>query len=144
MSACCCKRNGLWKKTVLFVAIALSATVVWSLIDRISPKDMTITSIDTNFVRIQIYMQEHRKAPPSLHDLPLRPGYADGTKDGWGNELQYSVDQDGVITLTSYGADGKYGGEGHNKDISRRYRTRNPDGSLNIDDKYWNIDAEIR
>jgi hypothetical protein len=43
----------------------------------------------------------------------------------------------------SLGADGKLGGDGLNKDIVQRYRTRNPDGSSNINDKNWIIDAEI-
>jgi hypothetical protein len=96
------------------------------------------------FVRIHMYMTQHRELPPSLTALPTRSGYANRTTDAWGREIQYAVDDEGVISLTSLGADGKPGGGGLNKDIVRRYRTRNPDGSSNIDDEYWIVNAEIR
>jgi hypothetical protein len=90
-----------------------------------------------------MYMVEHREVPPNLAALPTRQGYMNRITDAWGRELQYSVDDKGVITLMSLGADGKLGGDGLNKDIVQRYRTRNPDGSSNINDKNWIIDAEI-
>ena len=40
-------------------------------------------------------------------------------KDPWGNEYRYSAPgQSGAYDILSYGADGKEGGEGANKDIS--------------------------
>jgi hypothetical protein len=106
---------------------------------------MTFTSMDETLVRIDMYMKEHHgEPPPNLAVLPVRQGYMNRTTDGWGYELQYSVDAAGVITLASHGADGKPGGDGLNADIVRRYRTRNPDGSSCVDDEYWITNAEIR
>jgi hypothetical protein len=93
--------------------------------------------------RIQEYMQLHRQAPPALSAIPIVKELEVTTKDAWGRPLQYSVDRDGVITLTSFGGDGKPGGDGENADIVLRYRTRNADGSLNVDDKDWFHDAKI-
>jgi hypothetical protein len=115
-----------------------------SLVDRIPPDAMTRTAMGETFVRIQMYMKEHRELPPSLAVLPTRKGYANSTTDGWGRPLGYTADEKGVITLTSLGADGKPGGDGLDQDIIQRYRTRNPDGSLNVDDDNWIIRAEVK
>jgi hypothetical protein len=106
---------------------------------RISPEEMTETAIGETHVRIHLYMKEHREVPPNLSVLPQRKGYANRITDGWGRELHYSVDDKGIISLSSLGADGKPGGDGPNRDFVHRYETRNADGSLNIDDKFWAI-----
>jgi len=126
---------------VLFFALTPAAC---SFLPVIPPRDNTNTSMTETFVRIQMYMKEHGDPPASLAVLPIRKGYANSTTDGWGRQFQYSVDEKGTITLTSLGADGKPGGDGQNKDIVCRYRTRNPDGSSCVNDKYWILDAEIK
>ncbi|MGO9107934.1 MAG: type II secretion system protein GspG [Thermoguttaceae bacterium] len=88
-------------------------------------------------------MKEHRQAPPSLSVLPVDKGPYGKAVDGWGNDLGYSVDRDGVIILTSVGADGKPGGDGRDADIIMRYRTRNADGTLNVGDDAWIDNAKI-
>ena len=96
------------------------------------------------FVRIHMYMKEHGQPPPNLAFLPVRKGYMNRTTDGWGRELQYAVNLEGIISLTSLGADGRVGGDGPSADIVGRYRTRNPDGSSCIEDNLWMVNAEIR
>ncbi|MGA2255740.1 MAG: type II secretion system protein GspG [Thermoguttaceae bacterium] len=81
--------------------------------------------------------------PASLSVLPVDEGPYGKAVDGCGHDLQYSVDHDGVITLTSFGADGKPGGDGRDADIIMRYRTRNADGTLNVDDHAWIDNAKI-
>ena len=133
--------------TVRFRILLLVAALILgcaSFVDRIPPTDMTETSMTETIVRIEMYMKEHGEPPPNLAVLPTRKGYANSTTDGWGRELQYTVDKNGVISLTSLGADGKPGGDGLNKDIVHRYRTRNPDGSSCINEEYWLINAEIK
>lgn len=91
---------------------------------------------------IQDYMKNQRQAPPNLSVIrfedTLKP-----TIDEWDHPLQYSVDQNGVITLTSLGADGKPGGEGRDKDIIKRYRTKDADGNLIIFNDSWIHYGEI-
>jgi hypothetical protein len=128
---------------VLVGIIVLFAVVESSLVKRIPPEAMTLTAIGESQVRIHVYMLKHRDYPSSLADLPTREGYANCITDGWGYPLLYNVDDDGVISLTSLGQDGAVGGNGDNKDITRRYRTRNTDGKLNIDDEFWIVDSEI-
>jgi hypothetical protein len=109
----------------------------------IPPEAMTLTDVDGTMVRIHMYMLEHREYPPDLPVLPEREGYDDRIIDAWGRRLLYSVDDDGIISVSSLGRDGKPGGEGLDADIVRRNRTRNEDGSLNIDDECWIVTSEI-
>jgi hypothetical protein len=107
------------------------------------PQIQTRQNMYSTLARIQEYMQVHRHAPPSLSAIPIEKDLEVTTKDAWNRPIQYSVDRDAVITLASFGADGKPGGHGENADIVMRYRTRNADGSLNVDDKDWFHDAKI-
>lgn len=96
---------------------------------------MTDTAITETRVRIDMYMTANGKHPKDLSVLPIRQGYVNRTTDGWGRNLIYDVDNEGIISLISLGRDGKPGGEGDDADIGRYYRTRNKDGSLSIDDE---------
>ena len=69
-------------------------------------------------MRIQEYMKKHRQAPPNLAVLPEWEGF-NRTRDGWGHDIQYAVDKEGIVTLTSFGADGKPGGTGRDADIAQ-------------------------
>jgi hypothetical protein len=105
-----------------------------------SPGGVTLNEMRYTASRIQTYMEKHRQAPPTLSDLS-RDGSSETPVDGWGHEIQYSVDRDGVITLTSFGADGKP--DGRDADVVESYRTRNKDGTLNVDDEEWMSKARI-
>ena len=130
----------------LLVAVAVFVTLaVWvstSLLT-IPPYELTITAIGETHERIHEYMLTHRNYPVDLTLLPQRNGSVNRTTDGWGRPLIYSVDDAGVISLTSLGHDGELGGTGDDQDVTRRYRTRNADGTLNIDDDLWLIHSQI-
>ena len=134
----------------LFAAISLSAFALTgcpcpicldSLVDRISPVEATDTAISETFVRIDLYAKQHGTVPPSLNVLPEREGYANSITDGWGKPLLYEVSDDGRLTLTSYGKDGKPGGTGEDADISRSYYSKRPDGSLWVGSDMWIVEA---
>ena len=109
----------------------------------ITPVEMTLTAIGETFVRIAIYAENNKAVAPSLDVLPKRDGYANQTTDGWNRPLQYRVTEDGIITLTSFGADGKPGGNGENVDISQSYHSKRPDGSLWVGSPMWIVEAEV-
>jgi len=48
------------------------------------------------------------------------------------------------MTLTSYGKDGKPGGEGEDSDISESHWLRREDGSLWVGDEMWVVESEIK
>ena len=59
-------------------------------------------------------------APPGVSNWN-GPYWKDGSvpKDPWGNEYKYAIPgQHGAYDIISYGADGKEGGEGADKDIT--------------------------
>jgi hypothetical protein len=128
---------------IMLTVCALAVLIIPQLGDVIPPESQTYSAITGTADRIHLYMQRHHDVPTSLNVLK-REGYLTRTTDGWGRELLYSVDENGVITLTSLGADGKPGGKGPDKDVVRRYRTRNSNGSLNTGDPFWDENAEIK
>jgi hypothetical protein len=105
--------------------------------------DATKTAMGETFARITIYAETNKSVPQSLDILPRRAGYANKTTDGWNRPLQYDLSKDGIITLRSFGADGKPGGEGENEDISLSYHSKRPDGSLWVGSPMWIVEAEI-
>ena len=131
---------------ILLMGGAVGACMLMStfLAERIPPYDMTVNAMIETIVRAHMYMKEHREYPPSLAVLPKREGYANDIADGWDRELIYRVSDDGTIILTSLGEDGQPGGEGNDQDIVKKYRTKNQDGSWNIDDTFWIIYSEVR
>jgi len=92
-----------------------------SLVDVIPPKSQTIGAQVETAVRIGMYLEKDGKLPDSLASLPIREHYANRTSDGWGRPLIYQVDGDS-FTLTSYGRDGKPGGEGDDADELVKYK----------------------
>lgn len=139
--------NRAMRRRTRITSVVLTALAVCGcqlFVDFIPPRDMTNTSIIETTVRIHMYMTANGEYPTNLSVLPIRNGYANRTTDGWGRTLVYDVDDEGIISLESLGRDGKPGGEGDDADIIRRYRTRNKDGSLCVDDEMWIVDAEIR
>jgi len=112
-----------------------------SLVNTIPPENETLSAMNETIVRIHIYMKDKHMPPPNLATLPIRKDRMNSTRDGWGRELQYSIDDNGVITLMSYGPGGEHGDP--SKRIIQRYRTRNPDGTSCIDQKDWIVSAEI-
>ena len=121
-------------KAFFLSAAVVSAVVIasCSLVTTVTPHDMSLTAIGETHVRMHLYLREHRECPPSLAELPKRDGYMNRTTDGWNRPLLYSVDDSGIITLSSLGRDGVSGGTGDDRDITRRFRTRNADGTLNL------------
>ncbi len=129
------------------LGLALVAACGWWFVrywDVIPPYDMTMSAIGETLVRIDLYAESNKSIPSSLDVLPKRKGYANQTTDAWGRPLLYKVAADGDISLTSFGADGKPGGEGPDADISQSYRCRRPDGSLWVGSPTWISEAEIR
>lgn len=128
------------------VLILLSALLLQGcdLVHVITPVEMTHTAIGETFVRIDLYMKKEKHIPKSFADLPVRSGYANSTKDGWNRELDYSISEEGVLSLTSLGADGKLGGIGENQDITKRFKTKDEFGKSLIGNEFWLVTCELK
>ena len=109
----------------------------------ITPIEMTHTAIGETFYRVHLYGKQRRKVPDSFDVLPVREGYANKTTDGWDRKLILEIKDDKVMTITSYGKDGKPGGEGEDADISESHWLRKEDGSLWVGDEMWVVESKI-
>jgi hypothetical protein len=100
--------NASSRKIRLHVAILVLALApaCASLVNRISPQEVTDSAISETFVRIDLYLKKHGEPPANLAVLLTRDGYENRTTDAWGRKLQYTVGDEGIITLMSLGADG--------------------------------------
>ena len=56
------------------------------------------------------------------------PGYDNHTNDAWGYPFLYAIGDDGTVTLTSLGSDGKVGGTGDAADVSHCFIAKQADG----------------
>jgi general secretion pathway protein G len=82
---------------------------------------------------IETYLVNTNQFPSTLNDLILNPGIPGWTGpylkqsqllDPWDRPFIYKITAEGY-ELISYGADGKPGGEGYDKDISNKSQERN-------------------
>jgi hypothetical protein len=68
------------------------------------------------------------------------PGYDTETTDAWGRHLDYSIDDSGVITLRSLGADKHPGGNGDNRDLTGVFNSRDAQGNWQEELAKWEQD----
>jgi general secretion pathway protein G len=144
----CCK--GRFRIVLAIVAFIVPASVISMMKPPVlaaresqSPRRITVKTMRFTLDRIKDYMSEHGQVPGALSELPEIKGRYGKAIDGWGHDLQYSVDGKGAITLTSLGADGKPGGEGDDSDVVLHYRARTPDGKLDTDGDYSINNANV-
>ena len=126
------------------LTLMMTAFLVVSCVDRITPVESTKSAIGETFVRISIYAATNMTVPLSLDVLPKRDGYSNQITDGWGRPLEYRVTQDGIMTLTSLGRNGKPGGNGEDADMAESYFAKRPDGSLWVGSDMWIVEGRVR
>ena len=128
---------------LVFITFALTLGAS-SCLHIITPVEMTRTAMTEGVFRIELYFRQNGSLPPSLQVLPMREGYMNRIVDGWNRPLLYNVDKAGIITLKSFGRDGKPGGDDEDADIWKSYYSRRADGSLWIGaDELWIAKAEV-
>jgi hypothetical protein len=88
-------------------------------------KTTTEFSLDSCKSEIQRYTIKHNALP----------NYA--IKDCWGNPIRYSVDSNGMVTLSSYGKDNKPGGTESDTDYVGVYPSRQSDGRWSDESVQW-------
>jgi len=77
---------------VLAGVIIVSAILLFSCVDVVSPHDLTKTRILLTEQRIRLFWEKNAKLPPDLNNLPLLPDRDNETKDGWGRQLEYKTE----------------------------------------------------
>ena len=104
---------------------------------------ITLTAIGETHFRIHIFATQNNRLPTTLSQLAPRPGYANRVEDAWGQRLIYDVDEEGVISLGSFGRDGQRGGDGEDSDIIRRFRSFDESGAFIAGDDLWVVECEV-
>jgi hypothetical protein len=87
--------------------------------------------------RINLYAKEHGTVPSSLDVLTRTGEDVTWLTDRWGRPIVYSVSDEGRLTLTSFGRDGKPGGTEKDADMSSSLHTRFSDGTLWVGSPGW-------
>ncbi len=126
-----------------FCAVVAMALVGCEVETRVSPRDLTITSITACKHRIHLFAKAENRLPDSLEELPTRHGYLDSTDDGWGKPLLYQVSSDGTLSIRSLGADFQEGGIGNNQDLEIVMRWRDEDGNFIVKDPNWQVVSQL-
>lgn len=90
------------------------------------PGDKTYREMKDTFFRLGKFWNQSQRFPKTLAQLPLEKSIEDN-RDGWGRKFGYQPNQDGSITIWSYGRDAKPGGEGLDADyrLTQKYSGQN-------------------
>jgi len=111
-------------------AIVISIPVAYMLLfgEFVPANTQTALAMNNCKQRIQEYAIAHNELPKSLYDTKEITGSFNSNKDGWDNEILYSYDANGLVTLKSLGKDNKPGGTGKNEDIIGTYQSHQISG----------------
>ena len=110
------------------VFAAVLCLVVFLLADVIPPRNLTRTRLTILKQQILLFVCESNRLPADLAELPKPINSDNKTTDGWGNQIFYSYDTNGIVNLRSFGADGRPGGAGDAADIQISFPTKGNDG----------------
>ena len=116
---------------VLVVVVVGGLVALWwvrQFVTIIPPESLTYGSMHMIKRRILKFAYTHNQLPKTLDELPVIPEYSDRLTDAWAERILYRINDDGSITLTSYGKDGRPGGEGTNADMVGVFMSKTPNG----------------
>ena len=105
---------------------------------------ITRSTIEETRYRIYLFAAKNGKLPQRLSELPERDGYNNRMADLWERQLIYEVDDAGIISLVSYGRDGKLGGTSEDTDIIYRYRSHDEKGEFIVGYDGWLTTGRIK
>jgi type II secretory pathway pseudopilin PulG len=81
-------------------------------------QDVTVSRIRAAMIAILEYCSEQNgQPPPSIESAVQGERLPDIAHDAWGNHFHYSVKQGNIFTISSWGRDGKQGGDGLSQDL---------------------------
>jgi hypothetical protein len=130
-------RKSIW---LLLIGTLALVGVAMLFVDVIPPRSMTHTSMHMCKRRVLRYAHKHGKLPSALGETDVIEGFHESLKDGWGIELEYSVDADDVVTFQSLGKDHNPGGVGDSADMIGIFPARRRDGSWYDEAVEWKQD----
>lgn len=112
--------------SVLFIYIGYSISRLWWG-PTVPPEIDAYNTVLFCAEGIKIYFEKNRILPESLSEVYGKNGLSISTYDNWGNPILYHKNDDGLVTLISYGADGKAGGTKSGSDIIMSFYPKDAD-----------------
>ena len=118
------------RRPLLFAALAIVGLVFITVLVMVHPvpeSAITSTSIIVTTRRIEAYLNEYKRLPETLDQLPPWTGdpERDASVDLWKRPLLYEVHPNGTFTIRSLGRDGLPGGTGDDTDFLERFEVVN-------------------
>jgi hypothetical protein len=128
-------------RRVLWIRVLLTGLFVAALlfVDTVPPRSVTHTNMHMMKRRILRFASAHSALPTSVEQLPRIEGFANEVTDGWGRLIRFRVEGNDV-TLTSYGRDGKPGGDGEDADMVAVFRVKTDIGAWAGEFSDWRND----
>ena len=117
-----------WPLILAFGILVCIMIAVFVLISEAPSRTVTADRFGTVASRVLAYASANNKMPTRLSDLPQRQGHDNEIVDEWNHEISYTVQNDGTVILTSYGKDGRPGGNGEDGYIIGSFKPRDEDG----------------
>lgn len=90
--------------------------------------------------RIHLYAKEYGKLPSSLSETKQIRGENSSINDAWSVVIDYTIDTNGIVTLSSLGKDHSPGGKGPDADMIGIFPSKKQDGSWSDEFVHWSQD----
>lgn len=94
----------------------------------LTPSQATTTKMWTIKRRVLRYANEHGELPQNLDHLPVIPDHINDTIDWWGNPIEFEVESNGTVILTSNGGSVFFYNPDEGKPIVVKFPSRSRDG----------------
>ena len=116
------------KAFLIFASLILFTGGTFVLfVETATPKERTHAAMHMMKRRVLRYAHTNGRLPTSVDELPVIKGFDESVTDGWGRPIRISVEGD-TVTFSSYGRDGRPGGEGEDADITGVFSAKKADG----------------
>lgn len=108
---------------ITIMSVIMAAVAVYA-VGQIAPVKRDVTKIDirATMEAVELFKATHGRYPSTIDGIPALLGakvLKRAPKDAWGHPLAYALEE-GEPVVTSFGADGRPGGEGEDVDLSSR------------------------
>jgi hypothetical protein len=114
------RRRWRWRAAGIVGSILALNWYLVAATDVIRPRERTEAAMAALEQRVRLAAASKLEIPDNLNDLPLVAGKVSDANDAWGRPLVLDRTGD-VVTLISYGKDGRPGGTGLSADLLHRF-----------------------
>jgi hypothetical protein len=126
--------------TMGICALVLNQTL---MVNRVGPASVTVRRMDTLKEHILQFAVTNNRLPINLTELTIALPEKELLRDGWKNEFEYRVENDGAFQLTSRAKNEAVGRNGPHTDIICRIVARDAGGNWKPRDATWDYESHF-